>query len=306
MDSALSLTHTRLPNLKHLQYLVALDKHQHFNNAAKACFVSQSTLSSAIAKLEEQLACQLIEREHKSFVFTSQGKRIVAMAQQLLLSANELVDYAKQQSCPHSGSIRIGCIPTIAPYLLTDLVHECQRHLPDLNLYLREDTTENLLMQLSQGDIDTAILALPIANHGFVEKVLGQDAFYIAGASDKVDRFLKNYDYVTLPEQSVFLLNQEHCLTEHAISACQLKDVSRINSFSASSIATLVQMTAFHQGITFLPSMAVKKGLGMGQGLSIQPMEGEVYRDIGMLWRASSQRQATFELLSERVSTLLD
>lgn len=306
IDTVTSVTTSRLPNLKHLQYLVALDKHQHFNNAAKACFVSQSTLSSAIAKLEEQLACQLIEREHKSFVFTSQGKRIVDLAQQLLLNANELVDYAKQQSNPHSGSIRIGCIPTIAPFLLTDLVHECQKHLPELDMYLREDTTENLLAQLSRGEIDTAILALPVGNHDFVEKVLGQDAFFIAGASDKVDNFLKNYDYVSLPEQSVFLLNQEHCLTEHAISACQLKDVSRINSFSASSLATLVQMTAFHQGITFLPSMAVKKGVGKGQGLSIQPMEAEVYRDIGMLWRASSQRQATFELLSERVASLLD
>ncbi len=305
MDIVSGISTTRLPNLKHLQYLLALYKYQHFNHAAQACFVSQSTLSSAIVKLEQQLSCQLIERDHKTFVFTSQGKNIVAMAQQLLLNANELVDYAKQQSSPNTGSIRIGCIPTIAPFLLTDLVQECQSQLPSLNLYLREDTTENLLSQLAQGDIDMAILALPIANHNFSEQKLGQDDFYIAGDKEKVTDFVQTSNYQSLPKDSVFLLNQEHCLTEHAISACQLTDSSRINSFSASSLATLVQMTAFHQGITFLPRMAVKKGLGKEQGLTIEPLSAGVYRDIGMLWRPASKRQDTFQLLADIVSSLL-
>ncbi len=294
-----------LPNLKHLQYLLALHKHQHFHRAAQACFISQSTLSSAILKLEEQLTCQLIERDHKTFIFTAQGEVIVELATQLLLSASDMIDYAKQQGAPTSGSIRIGCIPTIAPFLLTELVQACQQDLPSLSLYLREDTTEQLISLLAQGEIDVAIIALPIAHHGFSSKVLGKDRFYIAGDPLLVKRFNESSDYQELPERSVFLLTQEHCLTEHAISACQLADPSRINAFSASSLATLVQMTAYHRGCTFLPEMAVKKGLGLAEKLQIEPLAPEYYREIGMLWRATSRRKVTFMTLARIVENLL-
>ena len=295
----------RLPNLKHLQYLISLYKYQHFNKAAQGCFVSQSTLSSAIVKLEQQLDCHLIERDHKSFMFTPQGENVVKMAKQLLLSANELVDYAKQQGSPDSGSIRIGCIPTIAPFLLTDLIKHCQADLPSIDLFLREDTTENILLMLSQGEIDVAILALPVAPHNFSVEILGKDNFYIAGNKALISNFQKDNDYQKLPEQSVFLLNQEHCLTEHAVSACQLADPSRIHPFSASSLATLVQMTAFHQGITFLPKMAIDKGLGKAENLYIEEMQGSVYREIGMLWRPTSMRISMVSKLANIITHLL-
>ena len=295
-----------LPNLKHLKYLLALHQHQHFHKAADACYVSQSTLSSAIIKLEEQLCCQLIERDHKAFIFTTQGEVVVEMAQKLLVSAHELLDYGKQQGNPTSGSVRIGCIPTIAPYLLTDLVKACQQLIPDLALYLREDSTERLLIQLANGEIDTAILALPIASHGFKSKIVGKDAFYIAGDATLVEKYAKDMDYQQLPEQSIFLLTHEHCLTEHAVSACQLADQSRINSFSASSLATLVQMTAYHKGFTFLPEMAVNKSLGVAEGLTILPLSADVYREIGLLWRSTSLRQQTFLRLAEILEKLLN
>ena len=295
----------KLPNLKHLNYLVALDKFQHFNKAAEACFVSQSTLSSAIVKLEQQLSCQLLERDHKRFIFTHHGKQVVELARQLLLNANEFTTYAQQQSCRNGGNINIGCIPTIAPFLLTDLVKVCQKELPNLELYLREDTTENLLIQLEQGEIDCAILAFPIVKNNFYSRVLGQDDFYIAGDETLVNRFKASLDYQSLPEKSVFLLNKEHCLTEHAVSACKLADASLINSFSASSLATLVQMTAFHRGITFLPEMAVNKGVGKLEGLLIEPMKGEVYRDIGMVWRKTSMREDVFMSLADVISQSL-
>jgi len=295
----------KLPNLKHLNYLLALDKYQHFNKAAQACFVSQSTLSSAILKLEQQLSCQLLEREHKRFIFTSHGKRVVELARQLLLNANELTEFSQQQGCHNSGSVNLGCIPTIAPFLLTDLVQACQKQLPNLELYLREDTTENLLLQLEQGEIDCAILAFPIPKNNFFSKILGQDDFYIAGDKALVNRFQESFDYKSLPKKSVFLLNKEHCLTEHAVSACKLVDASLINSFSASSLATLVQMTAFHHGVTFLPKMAVNKGVGKLEGLQIEPMQDEVYRDIGIVWRKTSMREATFMSLADVVSRSL-
>lgn len=296
----------KLPNLKHLSYLLALNKHQHFNKAAQACFISQSTLSSAILKLEEQLCCQLLERTHKSFVFTSHAKQVIVLAQQLLLTANDLVAFAKQEGGYDVGGIRLGCIPTIAPFLLTDLVQSCQQQLPKLELYLREDTTENLMQQLERGEIDCAILAFPIPKHNFSAKTLGKDHFFIAGDKNLLNHFKGSFNYKSLPEKSVFLLNKEHCLTEHAVSACQLADASRINSFSASSLATLVQMTAFHHGVTFLPKMAVDKGIGQLEGLAFNIIKGDVYREIGMIWRKTSMREQTFLALANLVTTLLD
>jgi len=301
-----NIFNSKLPNLKHLNYLLALDKFQHFNKAAQACFVSQSTLSSAILKLEERLSCQLLERDHKSFIFTSHGKQVVVLAKQLLLSANELVAFAKQQGSHDSGSIRLGCIPTIAPFLLTDLVQLCQQQLPKLELYLCEDTTENLMRQLEQGEIDCAILAFPIPKHNFSSKLLGKDSFYIAGDKELINNFRHSLDYGSLPEKSIFLLNKEHCLTEHAVSACQLADITRINSFSASSLATLVQMTTFHHGVTFLPKMAIDKGVGLCEGLAIKAIQGDVYREIGMIWRKASMREQAFLALGNLVSNLLE
>ncbi|XPF94221.1 LysR substrate-binding domain-containing protein [Colwellia sp. RE-S-Sl-9] len=294
-----------LPNLKHLQYFLSLHEHQNFNRAAAACYVSQSTLSSAILKLEEQLHCQLIERDHKSFIFTAQGLSIVKMARELLVSTNELVTYAQQQGNPNGGSIRIGCIHTIAPYLLTDFLHSCQKNIPDLSLYLIESTTENLMLMLANGEIDLIVLALPVGKHGFKSKVVGKDSFYLAGNSELVRHYSENKDYKGLPPQSVFLLSEEHCLTDHAVSACNFTDKSLINPFLASSISTLIQMTSYHNGMTFLPSMAVKKGVGVNENLTITKLDNSMYRDIGIMWRPTTVRQQLFLKLADLISDLL-
>ncbi len=298
----------QLPNIKHLQYLVSLYQHQNFHRAAEASFISQSTLSSAIIKLEEQLGCQVIERDHKSFVFTPHGEDIVAKARQIIVSTSELMDFSQRQGQALAGNLRLGSIPTIAPYLLTDLVHACQASLPDLSLFLREDTTENLMIQLANGDIDIALLALPVPNNQFQSKLVGKDAFYIAGEKQLIDKFkLVNQasGYKNLPQQSIFLLSQEHCLAEHAVSACNLADTTRINPFYASSLATLVQMTAFHHGVTFLPEMAVNKGIGEQEGLSIEKMPDNMYREIGLMWRPTSMRQPLYRKVCEIVSSLI-
>ncbi len=294
-----------LPNLKHLQYLLALHKHQHFNRAASACFVSQSTLSSAILKLEEQLNCQLIERDHKAFIFTAQGLEIVKMAKEILVSTNDLVSYAQHQGNPDEGSIRIGCIHTIAPYLLTDFVQLCQRELPNVSLYLSENSTDNLILMLENGEIDLIILALPVLNNSFRSKVVGQDQFYLAGDKLLIQQYMKNENYKDLPPESVFLLSQEHCLSKHALSACNLIDKSRINPFLASSVSTLTQMTAYHKGITFLPKIAVKKEVGVAEGLTIKPLPKSMYRDIGVMWRSTSARQQLYVKVAELVSKLI-
>jgi LysR family hydrogen peroxide-inducible transcriptional activator len=294
-----------LPNLKHLRYLIALYQEQNFHRAAATCFVSQSTLSSAILKLEEQLNCQLIERDNKSFLFTTQGIEIVEKSRQLLVSANELVSFAKQQGNEYTGTVRIGCIPTIAPFLLTDFVQACKRKLPELGLFLREDTTEQLMNLLNNGEIDVLILALPIAVNNFHCRIVGKDRFFMAGDKALVKEFQQTASYQHLPEHSIFLLSSEHCLTEHALSACKLADESRIHSFSASSLSTLVQMTAFHKGFTFLPEMAVNKNFGKNEGLTIASLERDYYREIGVVWRKTSMRNTLYNELSEVISSLL-
>jgi len=295
-----------LPNLKHLRYLLALYQEQNFHRAASACFVSQSTLSSAILKLEQQLNCQLIERDNKSFIFTAQGLAVVERSRQLLVSANELVNFAKQQGDEFSGRVRIGCIPTIAPFFLTDFVNSCQKVLPDLDMYLREDTTENLVKMLNNGEIDVLILALPIALNNFHCKTVGKDPFFMAGEYGLVSKFQQTGNYQNLPEQSVFLLSSEHCLTEHAVSACKLADKTRINPFSASSLSTLVQMTALHQGVTFLPEMAIKKGVGKAEKLTIEKLDEEFYREIGLVWRKTSMRNSLYNQLGQIIESLLN
>lgn len=295
-----------LPNLKHLQYLLSLHEHQNFNRAAAACYVSQSTLSSAILKLEEQLGCQLIERNHKAFIFTPQGLEVLKMARGVLVSANELVIYANQQGKPLSGSVRIGCIHTIAPYLLTDFVQACQKEMPELSLYLIENTTENLMLMLANGEIDLIILALPVASHGFKTKLVGKDPFYLAGNEALIERFLVKKDYRNLPVQSVFLLSKEHCLTDHAISACHFADQSRINPFLASSISTLTQMVSYHEGITFLPKMAINKGVGISENLMFSKLEDSMYRDIGIMWRSTTVRQQLFLKIADLLSELIE
>jgi LysR family hydrogen peroxide-inducible transcriptional activator len=294
-----------LPNLKHVRYLIELYQEQNFHRAASACFVSQSTLSSAILKLEVQLNCQLIERDSKSFLFTAQGIEVVNKSRQLLVSANELVSFSKQQGNEYTGTVRIGCIPTIAPFLLTDFVQACQKKLPELALFLREDTTENLTNLLNNGEIDLLILALPISVNNFHCRVVGKDRFFMAGDQALVNTYQKTASYRHLPEESIFVLSSEHCLTEHALSACKLADKSLIHSFSASSLSTLVQMTAFHHGFTFLPEMGVKKNLGKNEGLTIAPLDGDYYREIGVLWRKTSMRKALYNELSEVISRLL-
>ena len=300
---------THLPNLKHLQYLLALNEHQHFHKAAEACFVSQSTLSSAIIKLEQLLDCQLIERDHKSFVFTAHGKAVVNLAEKLILDATNLVEFSKSGGIASKGQIHLGSIPTIAPFLLTDVVSLASEKLPDIELFITEAPTETLLQQLANGDIDVAILALPIeakyANQ-FKETMLGQDAIELVGDKVIVDSVLESGNFKSLVNGSVFLLSDEHCLKEHALSACKLVDQKKINPFFSTSIATLLQMTIHHKGLTFLPKMAIDKGIASNEFLSVGEMPHPAYRQIAMLERKGSLRSETFNLIADLIQNLFE
>ena len=287
-----------LPSLKNLYYLVNLYQEQNFNRAAKICFVSQSTLSSGIQNLEEQLGYQLIERDHKSFMFTAIGEEVVERARDILTNVDDLVELVKNQGAPMTGEIRLGCIPTIAPFLLSRVVKLCQKEYPQLSLLLKEDTTERLLDALAKGELDLLILALPVDTSGFHSMKVGIDPFKMVMHQEMSDDVVQPIDYQSMPDESIFLLQAEHCITGHAITACQLGDSAKINPFAATSLHTLVQMVNSKLGTTFLPQMAIDAGILNDTELKVMDPPGEApYRDIGLVWRQTTSRISTFRTL---------
>jgi len=297
------------PSLKQLHYLVTLHETRHFSEAAQRCFVSQSTLSKGIQNLEELIGCPLYEKKDKKspLVFTLAGEQVVKRGRELLAKGQDLVEVGKLcQIDAMEGQLRLGCIPTIAPFLLCDLVQEVNIRYPNLHLLLREDTTANLLQSLRNGELDVLILALPMDIGNMESRIVGKDAFRMVISRSQADGLRVPIKYDDLPDESVFLLENEHCLTEHAVSACKLTDKEKINPFTATSLHTLVQMVANGLGITFIPQMAIEHGLIDNQNLVVvDPPGKQAYREIGLIWRSSSSRSHTFNLLADLVSEML-
>jgi LysR family transcriptional regulator, hydrogen peroxide-inducible genes activator len=294
-----------LLSLKQLHYLITLYEHQHFGRAAAACFISQSTLSAAITNLEQSLGAQLLERDHKTFLFTPLGEEIVQRGRIIIEQSNELVDYAKNQEKPMQGKFYLGIIPTIAPFILSDLHNLCQQLYPDLALFVREDTSDNVLKYLSEGKLDLVILALPYPTPNAQTQILCKDHFQLVLPKNWSHKGFDE-EIAHLPENSIFLLEKEHCLTGHALHACQLKESEKINHFFATSLHTLIQMVSHQPGITFLPNLAINSGILSGTNLISVPLKNEhAYREIGVAWRASSNKIQSYTLLTELIQKIV-
>lgn len=292
------------PNLKHLHYLVTLHQEQHFNRAAQHCHVSQSTLSTAIQNLEEQFGTQLLERDHKTFVFTPFGLELVERSRKLLTDANELVDFAQTAGNWQAGNLKLGVIPTIAPFMFEGLISAVSNHLPDISLQLQEDTTANLLTQLNEGVLDLLILALPMETPGCKQLVIGHDPFHLISHCDLANTLPQPMDVSALPKNSVFLLQQEHCLTGHAVSACGLQHKEQVSTLAASSLYTLVQLAASKLGFTFMPELAIQNDILNSHPLISLPAEDMAYREIGLVWRNGTTRMRLFRYLAELLAPL--
>jgi LysR family transcriptional regulator, hydrogen peroxide-inducible genes activator len=296
----------KLISLKQLSYLVMLHEHQHFGRAAAACYISQSTLSAAITNLEESLEAQLLERDHKTFFFTPLGEEIVRRSRLILEQNEALVDYAKHQGQLMQGEFYLGIIPTIAPFVLNELHSRCQELYPDLSLFIREDTTDNVLNYLSSGKLDMVMIALPYATPEVHTRVLAKDYFKLVVPQAWQHRGF-THELSTLPENSVFLLEKEHCLTGHALQACELKESNQINHFFATSLHTLIQMVSHQPGITFLPNLAINSGLLAGTDLVAVPLKNKhAYREIGVAWRTSSHKIQIYEKLTQLIADILE
>lgn len=283
----------KLPKLQQLKYLVALHDTGHFGHAAKKCFVSQSTLSSAIQALEEQLDSQLVERDHKTFVFTALGQDVVVKARNILELSADLVASSSSNGDEFLGELHVGIIPTIAPFLLSELIRHCSAQYPHLKLYLREDTSENSLSLLRSGELDMVLLATPYDTSEFVELSLARDPFY-------------KVSHPQNSEGKIYLLESEHCLSDHAISGCHLTDNSHIQPFQASSLNSLLAMVEGHKGETYLPKLAINSGVLNGSELLAEPLTFEdAARNISLVWRKTSQRREFYVAVGKLFESVL-
>ena len=289
----------RAPTLKQLQYFLALTETGHFGRAAERCFVSQSAFSNAIQELELALDAQLVDRTNRNVTITATGQEVAVQARLVMQDVEELVDIARGRNEPLTGELRLGVIPTIAPFMLPNVLPKLRRAYPELRLLLVEDQTERVYRRLMDGELDVVLLALPWQLQGVEEMPLFDDAFCLACRDDTMRVDPQNYRFNRLESESILLLEDGHCLREHALAACRIRNTEKVRRFGASSLLTLIEMVDADLGITFLPEMARDAALLRNTRVKLYPMGENSFRTIGLIWRKGSRQSDEFRLLGE-------
>jgi len=290
-------------SLKQLYYLLAIRDTLNFTRAAEQCFVTQSSLSGGLAELESTLGLQLVERSRQHVAMTASGLAVCARAEQILRASEDLLGFARAQSDPASGTLRLGMIPTIAPYLLRRLLERTATDMPTLDLHVCERQTAALLDALNSGQLDAAVIALPV-NTGSLRVIplFADPLRLIASAQHPLAASRKPVSVRAVDAEEVILLEQGHCLREHTLSACAMA-VREESRFEASSIDTLIQLTEANCGLALLPDMAVRSGLLEGTtvvDVTLAPPVPE--RGIALLTRAS---HPLYPFLETQIAPLL-
>lgn len=291
-----------LPTLRQLRYLVAVAEQGHFGRAAEECHVSQSTLSAGIQELETGLGVTLIDRGHRQVALTPLAEDIVLRARAVLQAAEELVDAAETGKQPLSGLLRLGVIPTIGPYLLPSALRRLRVAFPRLRLYLREEQTARLLDLLAGGKLDAAIIALPYDTAGLSTMILAEDRMFVA--CPPTHRFAKEASIGAddLLGERLLLLEDGHCLRDHALTACRLAPGRSNEDLQGTSLGTLVQMVASGLGLTLLPEMAVAVETRREPDVvAVAITGGTPLRRIALVWRPGSSRAQELQLLGEHL-----
>ncbi len=289
-----------LPTLRQLQYLVALQDYGHFGKAAESCFVTQSTLSASLRELEALLAAALVERTRRVVRFTPLGARIADKARLVLREAEELADIARAESQPLTGDLRMGVIPTIAPFLLPAILPALRLRWPDLKLFLREDTSQAACDALHRGQLDCILLAAPYPCGDVEMADLFDDELLLAFpphenppasiAADSIDA------------HRLLLLEDGHCLKDHALAACNRPQLRADSRMLGTSLHTLVQMVDNGLGLTLVPQMAIDAGILDGTGIVTRALDAAVTsRRITLAWRRGSPRALDFRLLADQL-----
>jgi len=293
---------TYLPTLKQLQYLVALRTHGHFGRAADACFVTQSTLSAGIKELESLIGVILVERTKRVVRFTPLGVRVAEKAQRILREAEELADMVRAAGKPLAGELRMGVIPTIAPFLLPSLLPRLRQQWPDLRLYLREETSQAACDSLHRGQLDCVLLALPYRCGDVDSVTLFDDRLMIAFPPGGAEGLPEAVTPAVIDEDKLLLLEDGHCLKDHALAACNRPELRAEASIMGTSLHTLVQMVDNGLGMTLIPEMAVRAGILEHTGVEARPLNADhASRRIALVWRKGSPREKEFMLLAEEL-----
>lgn len=294
--------------LTELKYIVAVARERHFGRAAEACFVSQPTLSVAIRKLEDELGVTLFERGGSEVGVTGIGQRIVTQAQKVIEESASIKEIARQGHDPLAGPLRVGVIHTIGPYLLPRLVPTQIERTPQMPLLLQENFTLRLVELLRQGEIDCAIMALPLPEAGLVTQPLYDEAFVVAVPRDHEWADRKSVSSEDLKQQTMLLLGTGHCFRDQVLEVCP--ELSRFSAasdgiqrtFEGSSLETIRHMVAAGIGVTVLPKTAVPEGSQANALIRYIPFEGHApERRVVLAWRRSFPRLAAIEALAQTV-----
>ncbi len=296
---------TFTPTLKQLQYLTALHIHGHFGHAADACFVTQSTLSAGLRELENLLGLQLVERTHRVVRFSPLGEKVVAKAYDVLREVDALTALTKDAGKPLAGEVRLGVIPTIAPYLLPRVLPGLRAAWPELKLYLREAMSGAACEALARGTLDAVLLALPW-DCGSVEAMplFTDDFFLVFHPGDRIDP-PPTVAPDAIDETQLLLLEDGHCLKDQALAVCGRPELRADPAQRGTSLGTLVQMVAGRLGQTLVPQMALDAGIIAGTGLLARPVTGGASRTIALVWRKGSPRAEEFRLLGAALTPAL-
>lgn len=293
-----------LPSPQQLRYLVALAEHGHFGRAATACAVTQSTLSAGILALERQLDAAVLERTGaKRPVFTPLGRDLVGRARTALQALNAFAESVEAAREPLTGPLWLGTVPTIGPYLLPRLMPRLRATFPELRLFLREDPTERLVEALEAGRLDLLLVALPCDCGGAATLAIAEDPFVLACPPGHALAAHAEIPPGALAGERVILLEDGHCLREHALSAGGLAGAAQ--DLAGTSLHTIVQMVAGGLGVTLLPRLAVEGGVTAGAEVALRPLAGAFARRIGLAWRARSPRRDEFRALLPSIAAAL-
>jgi LysR family hydrogen peroxide-inducible transcriptional activator len=263
--------------------------------------VSQSAFSTAIRELESALESQLIDRTNRTVTITAKGQDVATQARLVLRDMESLVDIAQGGQQPLCGELRLGVIPTVAPFVLPKVLPKIRKLYPQLELLLIEDQTQRIYERLMAGELDVLLLALPWTMRGIEQRVLFRDEFCLAYREGTARVDPEKYRFNRLDSDSVLLLEDGHCLRDHALAACKMRNTEKIRRFGASSLLTLIEMVDADLGITFLPEMARGSTLLRNTRVRLHALQDESYRNIGLAWRRGSRRVDEFNLLGDLI-----
>ena len=290
--------------LRQLRYFDALIRHGHFGRAAEACAISQPALSMQIKELEEALGGALLERSARKVALTKFGEELAQRVRDILHSVDELGDFARASRARLTGRLRIGMIPTIAPYLLPILMENLTRTHPEVDIYVREALTSKLIQELAEGRLDTAIVALPISEPSFTEVALFAENFLLVRPREDTGKPVPSSKM--LREMRLLLLEEGHCFRDQALSFCNMKSALPRDMLDASSLSTLVQMVSAGMGVTLIPEMATAVEARSASVSVARFKNPQPSRTIGMIWRKKSPLARQLLQLSEVVCRSAD